>query len=153
MIITSLLLLLLQPTGREGHAKKAVKYLDQSRKLAGGGALAVDSLFGKAYLLQSEKKLDEALQTYNVVLGLFPDYMPALIEKADVHLAMGDWEDAVETCHRSVRPEDAASPFFFSFGNFGDEDTDGWASSTAPYHQWRLEVVLYFSIYADVRGF
>lgn len=87
-------------SGREGHAKKAVKYLDQSRKLAGGGALAVDSLFGKAYLLQSEKKLDEALQTYNVVLGLFPDYMPALIEKADVHLAMGDWEDAVETCHR-----------------------------------------------------
>ena len=75
--------------------------------------MAVDSLFGKAYLLQSEKKLDEALQTYNVVLGLFPDYMPALIEKADVHLAMGDWEDAVETCHRSVRPEDAASPFFF----------------------------------------
>ena len=60
----------------------------------------MDSLFGKAYLLQSEKKSDDALQTYNVVLGLFPDYMPALIEKAQVHLAMGDWEDAKETCHR-----------------------------------------------------
>jgi tetratricopeptide repeat protein 21B len=74
--------------------------LTQSQKLAGGGAMAVDALFGKAYFLCTQKNTDDALQTYNVVLGLFPDYMPALVEKAKMHLAMGDWEDAVETCHR-----------------------------------------------------
>ena len=75
-------------------------YLDQSVKQAGGGAQAVDGLFGKAYLFSQERNPAEALERYNVILSLFPDYMPALIEKARAHLALADWEAAMDTCVR-----------------------------------------------------
>jgi hypothetical protein len=57
------------------YAKKAHKYLDQSVKLADGGASTVDGLFGKAFLFSREKKPSDALERYNTILSLFPDYM------------------------------------------------------------------------------
>ena len=64
--------------------------------------VSVDALFGKAMFYSVDKKYEEALQTLNEVLGRFPEYLPAIIETAKVHLALQDWEMALELCGRCL---------------------------------------------------
>lgn len=53
------------------------------------------------YLMQ-ENKPGPALEIFDRLVSTFGDYLPALIEKAKVHMALNDWEMAVSTAERCL---------------------------------------------------
>ena len=66
----------------------------------------LEALMGKARLLALRRNHREALEQLNQVIVLYPWFLPALVEKFGVLMAMGDWEQAIETAQR-VLAQDA----------------------------------------------
>ena len=68
---------------------------------AGGGKKDLEAMMGLAKLSQVREQHKEALDYLSQVIGLYAWFLPALVEKSLVLLAMGDWEQAVETAQRA----------------------------------------------------
>ena len=62
----------------------------------------VEPLFGKARFYVLRYNFSHALEVLNQVVAGHPGFLPALVEKMKVQLALQDWEQAVETAHRCV---------------------------------------------------
>jgi len=65
----------------------------------------LEALMGRVRLHQVKEQHKEALDQLNQVIVLYSWFLPALVEKFQVLMAMGDWEQAVETAER-VRSQD-----------------------------------------------
>ncbi|XP_013391055.1 tetratricopeptide repeat protein 21B [Lingula anatina] len=85
--------------GRDSYVKKAVKYFDD---VLNQGNKEVDALFGKAKCFSLKNNFTGSLELMNQAIVSFPGYMPALIEKMKIQLALQDWEQTVETAHRAL---------------------------------------------------
>ena len=55
---------------------------------------------GKARLMQLRGQHKDALEQLNQVIVQYAWFLPALVEKFGVLMAMGDWEQAIETAQR-----------------------------------------------------
>lgn len=64
------------------------------------GVKDVDALLGKAKYQEMRKHFAGALELTNHAIVSFPNFLPALIEKMKIQLALQDWEQAVETANR-----------------------------------------------------
>ena len=63
----------------------------------------IDALLGKARYNTVRYKYSHALDVLNSALQLYPNFLPALIEKVTVQLAKQEWEAAVETAHKYIQ--------------------------------------------------
>ena len=61
-----------------------------------------EALFGKARFYVLRYNFSHALEVLNQVVAGYPGFLPGLVEKMRVQLALQDWEQAVETAHRWV---------------------------------------------------
>ncbi|KAE8581031.1 hypothetical protein XENTR_v10024640 [Xenopus tropicalis] len=87
--------------GREAYAKKALKYLEEG--LADG--TDVFAMLGKAHYLEMRQNYSEALEVINRILVHCPGFIPALIKKMKLQLALQDWEQTVETALRLLQKD------------------------------------------------
>ena len=62
----------------------------------------VDVLFGKCQYFYLRHNFSHALEQTNMAVASFPSFLPALVEKMRVQLALQDWEQAVDTAHRYI---------------------------------------------------
>ncbi len=60
----------------------------------------VDAIFGKARFYLQRYNFSHALEVVNQAVAGYPGYVPALVEKMRVQLALLDWDQALETAHR-----------------------------------------------------
>ena len=88
--------------GRDSYKKKAIKWFEDSCNAS--GQKHVDGLLGKAKYLEVQRKdYQQATEILsNVVVLTNSTFVPALIEKAYLNLAKGDWEQAFESCLRAL---------------------------------------------------
>jgi lipopolysaccharide biosynthesis regulator YciM len=52
----------------------------------------IESMMGKARLLEKQKHYDEALEALTEISIQNKDFFPALLEKSKLHMINGDWE-------------------------------------------------------------
>ncbi|XP_014668422.1 PREDICTED: tetratricopeptide repeat protein 21B-like [Priapulus caudatus] len=84
--------------------KKAGKHFEDSLS-ASPPAKNLDGLFGKASYLASKHNYSGALETLNQLVVAFPQFVPTLVEKMKIQVALQTWEDAIETAHRALGKE------------------------------------------------
>jgi len=65
------------------------------------GVKNLDAMFGKSHCAMLEHNYGLALDIMNQAVVMVSNYLPAIIEKMKVQLAMNDWEQVVDTAHRS----------------------------------------------------
>ena len=75
---------------------------------AGGQKKDLEALMGRARVHQVKEQYNEALDQLNQVIVLYAWFLPALVEKFGVLMAMGDWEQAVETAQRVLAQDQRA---------------------------------------------
>ncbi|EGD75688.1 hypothetical protein PTSG_12640 [Salpingoeca rosetta] len=97
-------------SGRESHAKKSIKYFEEALKPFQGRSdqTHLEALLGKAeFMLSVKHNYDDALVLLNQAVALFPTFIPALIAKAWAHLALNDWDGALDTTRRctNINPD------------------------------------------------
>ena len=81
------------------HLDAAGNAFDQANA-ASAAKKDLDTLMGKARLHQIKDQLKEALECFNQVVVLYAWFLPALVEKCQILVAMGDWDQAMETAQR-----------------------------------------------------
>lgn len=89
--------------GLENYEKKSIKYFEEA--IANGGEnpkSSVSAMFGKMQFLLSQNKAAAALELCDTVLGLFPDFHPALVEKGKIHAALSQWDAAIDVAQRTL---------------------------------------------------
>ena len=59
-----------------------------------------DALFGKAQYLSMRFNFSSALEVLNEAVASYEGFIPALVEKMKLQLALQDWEQAMETAQR-----------------------------------------------------
>lgn len=62
----------------------------------------MDALFGKARFLLLRCNFSHSLEVLNQAVASYPGFLPAIIEKMKVLLALQDWEQAIDTAHRCL---------------------------------------------------
>lgn len=63
----------------------------------------LEALLGKAqYLISVKQDHDGALTLLNQAVALFPTFIPGLVAKAWAHMALNDWDGAVDTTRRCL---------------------------------------------------
>ena len=86
--------------GREAYMRKSVKYFDDA--VSKDPHKDLDGLLGKAKYLEMRHNYSGALEFVNQAVVSFAQFPGVLVEKMKLQLAMQDWEQTVETAHRSV---------------------------------------------------
>nr|VZI27184.1 unnamed protein product [Spirometra erinaceieuropaei] len=61
-----------------------------------------ENLFGIAKYYRSIREFSNSLDRLNDLITLYPEFIPALVEKIDVLLAMGQWERALDAASRCL---------------------------------------------------
>ena len=79
----------------------------EKSQAATGGKKDLEASMGQAKLAQMRESHKEALDHLSQVIGTHAWFLPALVEKSLVLLAMGDWEQSVETAHRALSQADS----------------------------------------------
>ena len=64
------------------------------------GTKDLDALFGKAKYQEMRRNFSGALELVNQAVVAFPNYLPSLIEKMKLQLALRNWEECVDAAHR-----------------------------------------------------
>lgn len=71
----------------------------------------LDALLGKAYFLTNIKKdHSDALGLLNHAVALFPSFLPGLLTKSWVHMALGDWDGCKEIALRCLELDSECIP-------------------------------------------
>ncbi|XP_063424970.1 tetratricopeptide repeat protein 21B-like [Mytilus trossulus] len=86
-------------SGRD--AKKAIKYFDDAIQ-SYDGSRDIDALFGKAKYYEMRHNFTGALDLVNQVIVNYPAFLPALVEKMRLQLALQDWDQSIETAQRAL---------------------------------------------------
>lgn len=60
----------------------------------------IEALMGKAKFFEIQKNFRGALECINTAVVTFPRFVPALIEKMRIQLAMQDWDQTTEIAQR-----------------------------------------------------
>ncbi|XP_022660212.1 tetratricopeptide repeat protein 21B-like isoform X2 [Varroa destructor] len=73
-----------------------VQYFESS------GTANPEAIFGKIEALKRQGDLHKALDVVNQSVVSFPGNLPSILEKIKVHMAMGDWDQVVDTANRAL---------------------------------------------------
>lgn len=87
--------------GRDSYIKKSGKLFEEA--LAGSESpKLIEALFGKAKYLTMRHNYSGALEVTNQIIVAYTGFVPALIEKMQIQLALQDWDQTVETAQRAL---------------------------------------------------
>ncbi|XP_077996608.1 tetratricopeptide repeat protein 21B-like [Glandiceps talaboti] len=86
-------------SGRDNFVKKSLRYFEDALNLSGK---EVEALFGKAKFFEFRHNYSGSLELINQAVVAYPGFMPALIEKMRLQLALQDWEQTIETSQRAL---------------------------------------------------
>uniref|UniRef100_S4RS46 Tetratricopeptide repeat domain 21B n=1 Tax=Petromyzon marinus TaxID=7757 RepID=S4RS46_PETMA len=87
--------------GKDVFMKKSIKYIDEGLQ-QGKDAFA---LMGKAKYFELKHNYSGALEVINQAIVAFPSFLPALVEKMRLQLALQDWEQTLETGQRILQKD------------------------------------------------
>ncbi|KAM8933514.1 LOW QUALITY PROTEIN: tetratricopeptide repeat protein 21B [Pelodytes ibericus] len=87
--------------GKEVYAKKALKYLEEGLR----DGMDVLAMMGKVYYLELRQNYSGALESVNRIIMTDPCFVPALVKKMKLQLALQDWEQTVETALRLLQKD------------------------------------------------
>ncbi|KAK8788407.1 hypothetical protein V5799_021812 [Amblyomma americanum] len=76
--------------------KSAIQYFESQ------GVAVPEALFGKAKCFECSGEVMKALEVVNQAVVLYTGFVPALLEKMKIHLALSDWEQMVDSCNRCL---------------------------------------------------
>ncbi|CAN7998156.1 unnamed protein product [Ixodes hexagonus] len=76
--------------------KSAIVYFEST------GAAMPEALFGKAKCFERNSEHMKALEVINQAVVLYSGFVPALLEKMKIHLAMSDWDQMLDSCNRAL---------------------------------------------------
>ncbi|XP_036176058.1 tetratricopeptide repeat protein 21B isoform X5 [Myotis myotis] len=82
--------------GKEPYTKRALRSFEEG--LQNGNDIF--ALLGKAQCLEMRQNYLGALETMNQVIVNFPSFLPALVQKMKLQLALQDWDQAIEIVQR-----------------------------------------------------
>ncbi|XP_070278930.1 tetratricopeptide repeat protein 21B isoform X2 [Myotis yumanensis] len=82
--------------GKEPYTKRALRSFEEG--LQNGNDIF--ALLGKAQCLEMRQNYLGALETVNQVIVNFPSFLPALVQKMKLQLALQDWDQAIEIVQR-----------------------------------------------------
>ncbi|XP_033624164.1 tetratricopeptide repeat protein 21B-like isoform X1 [Asterias rubens] len=85
--------------GRDTFVKKSGKYFEDALS---GASKNVEALIGKSRYFTLRHNYSGALDLINQAVVSYPGFMPALIEKMRLLMALQDWEQTVETAQRAL---------------------------------------------------
>ncbi|XP_038077972.1 tetratricopeptide repeat protein 21B-like isoform X2 [Patiria miniata] len=85
--------------GRDAYVKKSGKYFEEALS---GASKDVEALIGKARYFTLRHNYSGALDQINQAVVSYPGFMPALIEKMRLLMALQDWDQTVETAQRAL---------------------------------------------------
>ncbi|XP_072174244.1 tetratricopeptide repeat protein 21B-like [Diadema setosum] len=89
-------------SGRDNYLKKAGKFFEE---VLSATPKAISALLGKARYMGMRHNYSGALELVNQAVVSYPGFMPALIEKMRLQLALQDWEQTVELAQRAIVQE------------------------------------------------
>jgi tetratricopeptide repeat protein 21B len=71
----------------------------------------VESLLGHCYYFRSQKRFAEATDTIHRIVGYYPSFVPALIEKLSVQLESQNWDGLLDNAQRlgGIAPDNVDS--------------------------------------------
>uniref|UniRef100_UPI00358DF2F5 tetratricopeptide repeat protein 21B n=1 Tax=Myxine glutinosa TaxID=7769 RepID=UPI00358DF2F5 len=87
--------------GTEALYKRALKYLDESLQ----DEKDVFALMGRAKYFEVKQNFSGALEIMNRIIVGFPTFLPAMVEKMKLQLALQDWEEALGTAQRILEKD------------------------------------------------
>ena len=64
------------------------------------GSQDIDAMLGKAKYFEIRRNYNGALEICNKLIVTIPNFIPGLIEKMKITLALQDWDQVVETAQR-----------------------------------------------------
>ncbi|KAM5325686.1 tetratricopeptide repeat protein 21B [Glossophaga mutica] len=82
--------------GKEPYTKKALRSFEEV--LQNGNDIF--ALLGKAQCLEMRQNYLGALETVNQIIGNFPSFLPAFVQKMKLQLALQDWDQMTEIAQR-----------------------------------------------------
>ncbi|XP_007494364.1 tetratricopeptide repeat protein 21B isoform X1 [Monodelphis domestica] len=88
-------------SGKEAYSKKAARYFDEN--IQDGNDIF--AMLGKAQYLELRQNYSGALETVNQITINFPSFLPALVKKMKLQLALQDWDQTVETAQRIIQQD------------------------------------------------
>eukprot|EP00057_Strongylocentrotus_purpuratus_P033961 XP_793431.3 PREDICTED: tetratricopeptide repeat protein 21B [Strongylocentrotus purpuratus] len=89
-------------SGRDNYLKKAGKFFEE---VLSATPKAIDALIGKSRYMSMRHNYTGALDLINQAVVSYPGFMPALMEKMRLQLALQDWEQTVESAQRALVQE------------------------------------------------
>uniref|UniRef100_A0A8C4RCG7 Tetratricopeptide repeat domain 21B n=1 Tax=Eptatretus burgeri TaxID=7764 RepID=A0A8C4RCG7_EPTBU len=87
--------------GREALYKRALKHLDESLQ----DEKDVFALMGRAKYCELKQNFSGALEIMNQIIVGFPTFLPAMIEKMKLQLALQDWEESLGIAQRILEKD------------------------------------------------
>ncbi|KAG1679081.1 Tetratricopeptide repeat protein 21B [Nymphon striatum] len=88
--------------GKDAKTKQTIQYFNIGQKSN------IDAMFGKAKYFELKNNFNSALEILNEAIVAFPNFVPVLIEKMKVQLALRDWDRTTETAHRILSIDSSA---------------------------------------------
>eukprot|EP00736_Rhodelphis_marinus_P011266 Rmarinus@m.19544 len=82
------------------HRRNALQYFEAATSSNTSTRGDLEAILGKAKYHEMHGEYAQSLDLLNQVVVLFPWFLPALTEKVRVLMAMGDWDQALETSQR-----------------------------------------------------
>ncbi|CAI8036176.1 Tetratricopeptide repeat protein 21B [Geodia barretti] len=93
-------------SGRDAVVKKSIKYFEEAATLhsqqSPGSPTPVDVLLGKCCYYYQRHNFSHSLELASQAVAVHPRFLPPLVEKMRVQLALQDWDQAVETAQRCL---------------------------------------------------
>ncbi|XP_071825631.1 tetratricopeptide repeat protein 21B-like isoform X2 [Apostichopus japonicus] len=86
-------------SGRDAYVKKSSKYFEE---VLNKSPKHLQAMMGKSKLFFLRHNYSGALELINEVVVSFPGFMPALVEKMRLQLALQDWEQTIDTAQRAL---------------------------------------------------
>jgi tetratricopeptide repeat protein 21B len=91
-------------SGRDAVVKKSIKYFEEAATLhsqqSPGSPTPVDVLLGKCCYYYQRHNFSHSLELASQAVAAHPRFLPPLVEKMRIQLALQDWDQAAETAQR-----------------------------------------------------
>ncbi|XP_072020597.1 tetratricopeptide repeat protein 21B-like isoform X2 [Amphiura filiformis] len=88
--------------GRDAYVKKSGKYFEEALS---GPNKDLQAMLGKARYMALRHNYSGGLDMINNAVVSYPGFMPALVEKMRLQLALQDWEQTLDTAHRAMNQQ------------------------------------------------
>lgn len=92
-------------SGVEKYEKKSASFFEAALNLDQSSQKDISAMLGRVTYNERHDEYGLVLEDLNLLIVTYPQFIPALAEKARVLIVMGNWEEAIETANRVLRQD------------------------------------------------